>query len=216
MTVKRESLEDMVARINRNSFIPPPQKETRIMKTVKMSKKQLDAIESHNVRSGGGFTAKYPWEDFFNGELNLLERHDGPENDKGTIEDDKATVRRDYGVPNDGMLPKIKTAARARYLVCAIYRKDADGKRLVNSMYVRARPMTAEERTAEDLLRAEERADREYYDRVELDAANAAKASGADTATAEAAGKAARKAAVKAGRQGANGQTVSTTPPVTA
>lgn len=105
-----------------------------------------------------GKGAKYPWDEWFNGDLLMLERHDGPENEKGTIEDDKATTKRDYGVPNNHMLPKIHTAARKRYKVCQISRYDADGKRLKNALIIRARDMNTEERMAEDILRAEEKA----------------------------------------------------------
>lgn len=109
-------------------------------------------------QAGKGKAAKYPWDEWFNGDLLMLERHDGPENAKGTIEDDKATTKRDYGVPNNAMVPKIHTAARKRYKVCQISRYDADGKRLKNALIIRARDMNAEERVAEDLLRQEEKA----------------------------------------------------------
>ncbi len=176
---------------------------------VKMPKNKDFSFET----SGRGFAAKYPWDDWFSGDLLMLERHEGPENDKGTIEDDAATVKKDYGVPNDGMLPKIKTAARARYKVCQVSRKDADGQKLVNALIIKARPMTPDERVEEDELRAVEKADKAHYDAVERDAINTAKAQGLSTEEAEAAGKAARKAAVKAGGAGAtatNGQVPAT------
>jgi hypothetical protein len=144
----------------------------------------------------GAVAAKYPWAEWFCGDLLLLERHTGPENAKGTIEDAAATETKDYGVPTNAMHPKIKTAARKRYVVCQVSTRDADGNRLVDSLIIRARPMTAEERVAEDMKRAEEKALAAEYDRAYTAAFDAAKAAGSDAAACEAAGKAARKAAV--------------------
>lgn len=103
-----------------------------------------------------GTASKYPWNEWFNGDLLMIERSEGPENEKGTIE--VPTVAKDYGVPNDAMPPKIKTAARRRYKVCETSRVDADGQKLKDAFIIRARDMTADERIAEDLKRAEEKA----------------------------------------------------------
>lgn len=109
------------------------------------------------VGSSGGFARKYDWDSWFAGDLLLIERSSGGENDKGTITSIK--TKRDYEVPNDGMPPKIKTAARHRYMVCDIYRTNPNtGARLKDSLLIQGRKMTAEERVAEDALRAEEKA----------------------------------------------------------
>jgi hypothetical protein len=47
---------------------------------------------------------------------------------------------------------------RLRYKVVQISRLDADGHRLDNALIIKARDMTAVERVAEDLKRAEEKA----------------------------------------------------------
>ncbi len=143
--------------------------------------------------SATSFAAKYPWDEWFSGDLLMLERSEGSENDKGTIE--VPTVAKDYGVPNDAMLPKIKTAARARYKVCQISRKDADGVRLVNALIIRARDMDAAERAEEDLLRVEEKRAKKLMEAAETVAIAEAKAAGLTDAETASAVKAARKAA---------------------
>ena len=93
----------------------------------------------------------------------LLERSEGPENDKGTIEE--PTVMRDYGVPRDAMHPKTKTAARRRYKVVFLSNREYDtkagsfsGPKLENGgIILQARDMTPDERVEEDILRAEEK-----------------------------------------------------------
>lgn len=107
-------------------------------------------------RAVGG-ELKYPWDDWFNGELYLIQRSDGPENDKGTIE--VPTVARDFGVSVNAMVPKLHTAARRRYKVVQISREDADGNRIKDppGLIIQARDMTPEERVEEDQLRAEEK-----------------------------------------------------------
>lgn len=105
-----------------------------------------------------GAEAKYPWDEWFNGTLLLLERHEGVENEKGTITEEAATEKKDFGVSVNAMVPKLNTAARRRYKVCDISRFDADGKRLKDALIIRARDMTQEERAEEDALRAEEKA----------------------------------------------------------
>jgi hypothetical protein len=100
-----------------------------------------------------GKQAKYPWDEWFNGDLLMLER--STFNADGTIAEKK-----DYEVETDAMPPKLKTAARRRYKVVQISRRDANGDKLVDALIIRARDMTADERTAEDLQRAEEKAAR--------------------------------------------------------
>ena len=105
--------------------------------------------------AGGGPASKYPWEEWLNGDLLLLERSVGTEDDKGTIVN--ITEKKDYEVATDAMPAKLKTAARRRYKVVQISRRDYDGNRLDNGLIIQARDMTADERQAEDLLRAEEK-----------------------------------------------------------
>lgn len=105
-------------------------------------------------RSVGG-EPKYPWDEWFDGSLYMIERSEGPENEKGTIE--VPTVAKDFGVSVNAMVPKLHTAARRRYKVVQISRHDADGNKLKNALIIRARDMTDEERVEEDQLRAEEK-----------------------------------------------------------
>ena len=113
---------------------------------------------------GGGGQSKYPWDEWFNGTLLLIERSDVDAD--GNITGEK----RDYEVETDAMVPKLKTAARRRYKVVQISRKDADKNKLVNALIIQARDMDDAERQAEDLQRAEEKAARK--EAKDLDAAN--------------------------------------------
>lgn len=103
----------------------------------------------------GGAESKYPWDEWFDGSLLLLERSEGEDNDKGTIE--HPTVKKDYEVSTNAMVPKLVTAARRKYKVVQVSRMDADGKRLQNALIIKARDMTPEERVEEDALRIEEK-----------------------------------------------------------
>lgn len=148
-----ETLEQMVARINASAFIPAPTKgERKMPKPVKLAKGKEFTFKATTARGG---ETKYAWDEWFNGSLLLLERSVGTEDDKGTVT--TVTEKKDFEVRTDAMLPKIKTAARKRYKVCQVSRYDADGNRLTDSLIIRARDMTPEERQAEDILRAEER-----------------------------------------------------------
>lgn len=147
-----ETLEQLVARVNAHSFIPPSNPTGAIMaKQVKLAKGK----EFHFSATKGRTETKYAWDEWFNGNLLLLERSSGEENDKGTIVN--ITEKRDYEVPTDAMPPKIKTAARRRYKVVQISRLDADGNKLVDALIIKGRDMTPEERQEEDILRAEEK-----------------------------------------------------------
>jgi len=119
------------------------------------------------VAKGGG-ASKYPWDEWFNGDLLLLERSDvipDPTDPKKAVLDPEG-VKRDFECPRDAMPGKLKSAARRKYKVVQISRHDADGHKLTNDgLIIRARDMTQEERAAEDILRAEEK---EY--RKELEA----------------------------------------------
>ena len=123
---------------------------------------------------GGGAVSKYPWDEWFapaedkdgkqlhadgSGKLLLLERSIGPEDAKGTIA--APTEKRDFEVSVNSMVPKIKAAGRKRYKVVQVSRLDADGAKLKDALIIRARDMTADERLAEDLMRAEEKARRD-------------------------------------------------------
>lgn len=121
-------------------------------KQVKLPK----GVETFNFGATGSGAVKYPWGEWFSGELLEIERSvptDEPDavNDKGTIV--KIKTKGDYEVPTGAMLPKTKTAARARYKVCGMSRVDAKGKRLKDSIIIQARDMTPEERIAEDAQR---------------------------------------------------------------
>jgi hypothetical protein len=118
-------------------------------KTVKLAKGKEFSFEKMSAAS------KYPWEEWLKGELLMLERSSGEEDEKGTIT--TVTAKRDYEVSTDAMPPKIKTAARRRYKHVDISRRDADGAKMENAIIIRARDMTPDERQAEDELRAEER-----------------------------------------------------------
>ena len=130
----------------------PVQMETTEMAT----KVKLKRGQEKKFKKGSTTGTKYPWDEWFNGDLLQIERSVGPENEKGTVE--APTVAKDYGVPSDSMPPKIKRAARHRYKVCEIDRYDTDGTKLTNAFQIQARDMTADERVAEDILRAEEKA----------------------------------------------------------
>lgn len=173
-----ERLRELLARANAGAFLTPPDptggEGRKIMaKGIKVPKGK--EISFAPAGKGGGI--KYPWDAWFNpdhkefpGGLVLLERSEGPENPKGTIEDGMETVKRDYGVPVDAMPPKIKTAARRRYKVVEISRRDWEGNRLENGgLILRTRDMTTDERMAEDQLRAEEKAARKAADDEEGD-----------------------------------------------
>ena len=120
-------------------------------KPVKMAKNR----EFTFAATAKGQPSKYPWDEWLDGTLLLLERSTGTEDAKGTIT--QVSDRKDYEVSTDAMVPKLKTAARKRYKVVQISRKDADGNRLVDSLIIRARDMNDSERADEDILRAEEK-----------------------------------------------------------
>ena len=104
--------------------------------------------------TGGAFTAKYPWAEWLNGDLLLLERSDV----NGDGELAPGGVKRDFEVERDAMPGKLKFAARRRYKIVQISKRDADGAKLQNEgLIIRAHDMTPDERVAEDILRAEEK-----------------------------------------------------------
>ena len=147
----RETFEQLVARVNASAYLPG--EGIGIMaKPVKLAKGKEFIFRA--APKGGG-ESKYAWDEWFSGTILLLERSEGVENDKGTIE--APTVKKDFGVGVNAMIPKLHTAARRRYKVVQVSRLDADGAKLKDSIIIRARDMTPDERQEEDLLRAEER-----------------------------------------------------------
>lgn len=110
---------------------------------------------------GGGGVSKYDWDGWFAPDpvkyptgLIMIERsvYDGG----GSLKE-----KRDYDVPTDSMLPKIKTAARRRYKVVQVSRLDADGNKLVDALILKGRDMMADERIEENRKRAAEKAEHE-------------------------------------------------------
>lgn len=151
-----ETLEQIVARVNANGFLPTEKASKDGRSGVMAQKLHLKKGKEFQFKERAvGGELKYPWDEWFDGSLYMLERSEGPENDKGTIE--VPTVARDFGVSVNAMVPKIHTAARRRYKVVQISRHDADGEKLNNALIIKARDMTDEERAEEDLLRAEEK-----------------------------------------------------------
>lgn len=127
-------------------------------KAVKLAKGK----EFHFKAAGGGQPSKYNWDEWFNGSLLMLERSvvekDAQGNDvKDANDKPVVTEKRDYDVETNFMPGKLKAAARKRYKVVQISRLDPDGNRLVDALIIKARDMDANERAAEDLLRAEEK-----------------------------------------------------------
>ena len=106
------------------------------MKQVKLPKGKTFEFRTAGAQS------KYKWDDMFTGDLILIE--------KGS----------DYDVSTDAMGPKVKSAARRRYKVVSVSRKDAEGKPLGDALILQSRDMTHEEKQAEDLRRAEHKAER--------------------------------------------------------
>lgn len=110
-------------------------------KVFKFSKgKSIENLRAH--KGGGSGTSKYPWDQIFDGNANVI------------------TKGEDYNVETDAMPPKIKTAARRRYKMVEVFTKDPDGNKLEDQLIVIATDMTPEQRQAEDVKRAEEKAKR--------------------------------------------------------
>lgn len=103
--------------------------------------KSVENLRQH--KGGGSGTSKYPWDTIFDGNPNVI------------------TKGEDYTVETDAMGPKIKTAARRRYKTVEIFTKDPDGNKLTDQLIVIASDMTPEQRQAEDVKRAEEKAKRQ-------------------------------------------------------
>jgi len=104
--------------------------------------------------TNGGTQSKYPWDEWFCGKLLLLERSDVDKDGNLT----PSGTKRDFEVERDAMPGKLKTAARRRYKVVQISKRDADGNKLTDALIIRARDMTVEERERENIRRIEEMA----------------------------------------------------------
>lgn len=102
--------------------------------------------------------SRYNWDTWLNGELWLLEQSTGEKDDKGDVIEISEGGKKDFEVNVNVMIAKTKTAARQRYMMVDVSRYDYDKKRLVDSFIVRSRPMTDEERDAEDARREEVKA----------------------------------------------------------
>lgn len=153
-----DRLRRLVAEANAGSYIPPPDptgaKGTKVMaQKVKMPKGK-----EFNFGTKGAVASKYPWDEWLNGDLLLIERSDVVVDDEGNITLKDGGTKRDFEVERDAMPGKLKNAARRRYKVVQISKRDADGNKLAHEgLIIKARDMTDEERKAEDELRAVER-----------------------------------------------------------
>lgn len=137
--LKFETFEQLVARVNRNSFLPPPEKET----TMKVLKKKF---EFPVKKIAAGPASKYDWDKLFDGQTYVLTRgEDG-----------------DYPEPKEGKKDKfptlVKKAGAKRHKNIEITFVDAEDRPCDEASSVgvvfRASAMTAEQ-AAESDRRAE-------------------------------------------------------------
>lgn len=155
----RDRLERLTAAANASAYIPPEDPTAGKVKVHMPQKIKLKKGEEFKFGGATGQPSKYPWDEWFTGELLLLERSDVDKDGNVTGE------KRDFDCEVDALPGKIKAAARRRYQVVQISRRDADGKKLENGLIIRSRPMTDEEKQAEDVRRAEEREARKEKDK---------------------------------------------------
>lgn len=160
-----ETLEQLTTRVNTCACLLPDEPTARI--TVRdgpkpkkgrrnmAQKVKLSKGKEFNFAAAKTQASKYPWDEWFNGDLLMLEQSVGTKDEKGTVVE--VTEKRDFEVATDAMPAKLKTAARRRYKVVQISKRDADGNKLDNALIIKARDMDTQERQDEDLLRAEER-----------------------------------------------------------
>ena len=121
-------------------------------KTVKLAKGKEFSFPT----SAGGQPTKYPWDEWFSGDLLLLERSDVD------AEGNLTGAKRDFEVERDAMPAKLKLAARKRYKIVQISKRDVDGKPIDHDgLIIKARDMTDDEKVAEDIQRAEDKAAKE-------------------------------------------------------
>lgn len=100
-----------------------------------------------------GRESKYDWDAWLKGDLLQIEQSVGEKDEDGNVVE--VTEKKDYEVRTEAMPGKLRSAARRRYKVVQVSRLDADGHPLKNALIIQARDMTPDERTAEDLRRAE-------------------------------------------------------------
>ncbi len=163
----REKLRLLVATINASAWIPNNVGERLMAKQVTMAAGAKFEFKTGKV---GGET-KYAWDEWLNGDLLMIEQSIGRKDEKGTVVE--VSEKRDYELDTDFMPPKLKTAARRRYRVVEISRKDADGNKLVQALIIRSRELTPDEKIAEDKLRAKEKVERKAKLAKEAAASNA-------------------------------------------
>lgn len=135
-------MELLVRRLNAGSYLPPINEVTAMAKHVKLAKGK----EFVFAKSGG--LSKYPWDQWLNGDLLLLEQ--------SVLDvDGNVTEKRDFDVAVDAMVAKLRTATRRRYKMVQVSKKDSDGQKIEGGLIIKAHDMTAEQRQAEDVRRAE-------------------------------------------------------------
>lgn len=120
-------------------------------KQVKLAKGREFTFEA--PKTGGA--SKHPWDEWFNGDLLLLEQSEGTKDENGAVIE--VTEKKDFEVSLNQMPNRLKQAARRRYKIVDISRYDANRKRLEDAFIIRARDMNDEEREAEDLQRIEDK-----------------------------------------------------------
>jgi hypothetical protein len=110
-----------------------------------------------------GQESKYPWAEWFNGDILLLEQSVGASDDDydkwGTLTGTIAE-KKDFEASMSAMMYKIKQAARRLYKVVQTRRKDVDGKHMPYGIIIKARDMSDEERAAEDRQRVIDKAEK--------------------------------------------------------
>ena len=140
-------LERLVSRLNAGAYLPPiPKEDTTMAKQVKLAKGK-EFVFARTAQVG-----KYPWDQWLDGSLLLLERSDVAD---GTNKLKDGGEKRDFEVDTDAMVAKLRTAARRRFKVVQVSKKDADGTKLKDALIIKARDMDAAERLAEEQRRAE-------------------------------------------------------------
>lgn len=155
----RESLQALVARVNASAYLPDrvptanaavQERKVRKMATkVKLPKGREFQFRAATAQS------KYPWADWLNGDLLLLEQSEGEKDEAGKVT--TIRVKKDFEVDPQAMRGKVKFAGRKLYKHVDVSFRDADGNKLKDALIIRARDMTPDERLEEDQLRAEEK-----------------------------------------------------------
>ena len=151
-----DRLRRLVSQANAGSYVPPPDPTGSEGRRIMATKVKLGKGKEFEFRQakGGALSAKYPWDEWLGGDLLLLERSDV----NGDGELVPGGTKRDFEVDRDAMPGKLKFAARRRYKIVQISKRDADGQKIQHEgLIIKGREMTGDERYAEDVLRAEEK-----------------------------------------------------------